>query len=336
MGPGEPARLPGRRGHAPPERMAAAPGRRLGSLARRKDERVCLRGPLLLLPADRRRRPGLRRRPGERDLQLQPDRRHAGRRPRQSREQARDPGRAEPRGQRSPRGLPRRADDRRRAPPRPHADDRPEGELPRACTTRSRTAATSTTTPREARHVQCAMVDPGGDGKYARGDFYYCTGVEPGQQLHSAIRAIRRASSTGLRPRPPPNGSTRESSSSRARRVGDRALAPGLVRLLDAARKLRRRRQRRPRRPDRPRHQSGLRLRDAPAELHRPPVSRPARRLSPRRLLSDAPAALGGFRRLRDLRRAARHGGVTSTRTTRRASCREARPGACRRSGRPT
>jgi hypothetical protein len=27
---------------------------------------------------------------------------------------------------------------------------------------------------------QCAMVDLGGDGKYARGDFYYCSGVDPG------------------------------------------------------------------------------------------------------------------------------------------------------------
>ena len=26
----------------------------------------------------------------------------------------------------------------------------------------------------------CAMVDPGGDGKYARGDFYYCNGATPG------------------------------------------------------------------------------------------------------------------------------------------------------------
>ena len=83
-----------------------------------------------------------------------------------------------------------------------------------------------------------------------------------------------------------------------------------------------------------PGHQSGLRLRDVPAELHRPPVPRPARRLSPCRLLSDAAAALGGFRCLRDLRRAARPVGILQCQLRRCASCREARPDACRRCGR--
>jgi len=34
--------------------------------------------------------------------------------------------------------------------------------------------------PGSTIQTPCAMVDPGGDGKYARGDFYYCNGADPG------------------------------------------------------------------------------------------------------------------------------------------------------------
>ncbi len=71
--------------------------------------------------------------------------------------------------------------------------------------------------PGSTNQSQCAMMDPGGDGKYARGDFYYCNGADPGNNCildpSDPERFIYGAPPAAA----PANGSTRESSSSRER-----------------------------------------------------------------------------------------------------------------------
>ncbi len=117
----------------------------------------------------------------------------------------------------------------------------------------------------------CVLINPGGSGKYARGDFYSCTGMDtpetnncllkdddPGRFVDGAPAAARKADLQGT-------------GAPRAQVSGRPPLAPGELCLLDTPRQLRRRGQRRVR-PDEPGRDRRLRLSAAPAEFLRAPL----------------------------------------------------------------
>ncbi len=132
----------------------------------------------------------------------------------------------------------------------------------------------------------CGLMNPGSDGRFAHGDFHYCTGLDDFNNCATANSVVRRVCDT-----------RRQAHLSRNRATGKQDLLPeslasGFLRLFVAARQLRRRGQR-GHGPDRSRHQRGLRLRAVPAQFLRAALPRSATPAAPGRLLRHAVRPFG-------------------------------------------
>ncbi len=180
----------------------------------------------------------------------------------------------------------------------------------------------------------CVLINPGGSGKYARGDFYSCTAwTLRRQQLPSGSERRRDGSSMERQRRRPQSGSTKGSSSSRARALGDRLWLQASY-VYSTLRGNYDGEVNEGYEPDEPGREHRLRLSAAPAEFLRTPLSSTGRSTfaSPATIGRRSSSRLASTPTCSRARRST--GGDTSTAASiTSGSCRGARPDACRRSG---